>query len=102
MHRQHAPQTPPARRHTMVRLEKGFVTGPSCETSARAPLSARLRCTSVRAPLAVQIYILLNARGRPAAAMRPSGERMSAQIETTPRANHLPTVVPTASLISSW
>eukprot|EP01046_Picozoa_sp_COSAG06_P020146 COSAG06_NODE_1464_length_9373_cov_114.985874_3_plen_195_part_00 len=47
----------------MVRLEKGFVTAPSCAASTRAPLSARLRCTSVRAPLAVQIYILLIARG---------------------------------------
>ena len=32
VHRQHAPQPPPARRHTMVRLEKGFVTGPSCSS----------------------------------------------------------------------
>jgi len=32
--------------------------------------------------------------------MRPSGERMSAQIETTLPANDLPTAVPTASLVS--
>ena len=44
VHRQHSPQPPPARRHTMVRLEKGFVTGPSCAASARAPVSASLRC----------------------------------------------------------
>ena len=63
MHRQHSPQPPPARRHTMVRSEKAFLTAPSCAASARAPLSARLRCTSVRAPLAVHIYILLIGRG---------------------------------------
>ena len=43
MHRQHAPQRPPARPHTMVRSEKAFLSAPSCAASARAPLSARLR-----------------------------------------------------------
>ena len=43
VHRQHAPQPSPARPHTMVRLEKGFVTGPSCAACACAPLSACLR-----------------------------------------------------------
>ena len=39
VHRQHSPQPPPARPHTMVHLEKGFVSGPLCAASARAPLS---------------------------------------------------------------
>ena len=38
VHGQHAPARPAARRHTMVRSENGFLSGPSCAASLWAAL----------------------------------------------------------------
>ena len=79
VHRQHSPQPPPARRHTMVRSEKVFLTAPSCAASARAPLSARLRYPpGACRPCITYLYDIASrctcgAYSRSAARARPAG-----------------------------